>query len=202
MDFSKIKPAVEEIALTNEQTEQIINSCKGKKRKFNYKPLIAAAAAAIIIVVIASPGFLFRAKEADNAVAENAKQNPAEDYYYIADEDIYYNSSASGSGDNAFQNICEFIDLTAFEAEEFNELYALIPSEFLYLSGDEDLAGWLAEISADDGMAIMQFVIRFNVSKEDFDHSNIGFAARTGKSFDSDAIYTFDKELVDSIYRK
>lgn len=201
MDFSKIKPAVEEITLSNEQKEQIISSCQGKKRKFNYRPLIAAAAAAIIISVIFSPGFLFRAKTADSA--ENAAQgNLKNDYQYTADEEYYDAQSSFFSAGGATQDFCIFADLTAFEAEEFTELYTLIPAEFLYLSGDEDLSGWLAEISADDGMAIMQFVIRFNVPKEDFDHANIGFAARTGKFFDSDAIYTFDKELVDSLYRK
>lgn len=198
MDFSKIKPAVEEISLSDEQKEQITSSCQGKKRKFNYRPLIAAAAAAIIISVIFSPGFLFRAKTADSA--ENAA--PQEDYHYAADEEYYDAQSSISSAGGPVEDICIFADLTAFEAEEFTELYALIPAEFLYLSGDEDLSGWLAEISADDGMAIMQFVIRFNVPKEDFDHANIGFAARTGNFFDSDAIYTFDKELVDSLYRK
>lgn len=201
MDFSKIKPAVEEITLSDEQKEQIISSCQGKKRKFNYRPLIAAAAAAIIISVIFSPGFLFRAKTADSA--ENAAQgNLKNDYYYTADEEYYDAQASNSSAGGPMEDICIFADLTAFEAEEFTELYTLIPAEFLHLSGDEDLSTWLAGISANEGMAIMQFVIRFNVSREDFDHANISFAARTGKFFDADAVYSFDKELTDSIYRK
>ncbi len=200
MDFSKIKPAVEEISLTEEQKEQIINACSGKKRKFNYKPLIAAAAIAVVVVSLFSPGFLFRAKTADSA--ENmAQEYPGEDYHYLADKDIYYDSSENGAGSDTNQDICIFADMTAFETDEFTELYCLIPSEFLHFAGD-DLSGWLSEVSADDGMAIMQFAMRFNISKEDFDSANIAFAARTGKYFDADSIYTFDRELVDSIYRK
>ncbi len=200
MDFSKIKPAVEDISLTDEQKEQIINRCKGKKRKFNYKTLVAAAAAAVFVVVIASPGFLFRAGSSDTA--ENAAQSDSkENYGYLADEefhDAYANNSSAGG---PVEDVCIYADFTAFSAPGFTELYSLIPAEFLHFADDE-LSGWLAEVSADGGMAIMQFVIDFNVEREDFDRSNIAFAARTGKSFDADAIYTFDRELVDGIYRK
>ena len=200
MDFSKIKPAVEEISLTEEQKEQIINACNGKKRKFNYMPLVAAAAAITIIFALFSPGFLFRAKTADSA--ENVKQeNFAKDYHYLADEDIYYGSENGGAGDLPAQDICIFADITAFEADEFTELYCLIPSEFLHFAGD-DLSGWLAAVSPDNGMAIMQFAKDFNISKNDFDSANSAFEARTGKSFDSDSIYTFSKEIVDGIYGK
>ncbi len=195
MDLSKIRPAVEEITLTDEQKEQIISSCKGKKRRFNYKPLIAAAAAAIIIVAVFSPGFLFRAKTADNAAQENIK----EDYHYLADEGNFVNAN---SATGATGDICIYADFTAFSAEDFTELYSLIPAEFAPLSEGEDFSGWLSEISADDGMAIMQFVMHFNISRADFDRANIAFAARTGKCFDADAIYSFDKELTDSIYIK
>lgn len=200
MDFSKIRPAVEEITLTDEQMEQIISNCKRKKKKFNYKPLIAAAAAAVIIVVIASPGFLFRAKNADSA--ENIKQeNFADDYDYLADEDIYYHSENSGAGDMPAQDVCIFADFSAFEADEFSELYCLIPSEFLHFAGD-GLNSWLSSVSPDNGMAIMQFVMHFSISKDDFISANLAFSSRTGKCFDTDAIYTFDKELIDGIYRK
>ncbi len=201
MDFSKIRPAVEEITLTDEQMEQIISNCKRKKKKFNYKPLIAAAAAAVIIVVIASPGFLFRAKEADNAVSENTNQTPAENYGFLADEDIYYHSENSGAGDMPAQDVCIFADFSAFEADEFSELYCLIPSEFLHFAGD-DLNSWLSSVSPDNGMAIMQFVMHFSIPKDDFISANLAFSSRTGKCFDTDAIYTFDKELIDGIYRK
>lgn len=200
MDFSKIKPAVEEISLTEEQKEQIINACNGKKRKFNYMPLVAAAAAITIVVALFSPGFLFRSKTADSA--ENVKQeNFAEDYGYLADGDIYYYSENSGAGDMPAQDVCIFADITAFEADEFAELYCLIPSEFLHFAGD-DLSRWLSAVSPDNGMAIMQFASDFDISKDDFESANSAFETRTGKRFDTDAIYSFDKALVDSIYRK
>lgn len=203
MDFSKIKPAVEDISLTDEQKEQIINSCQGKKRKLNYKPLVAAAAAAVIIVAIASPGFLFRAKSSDTA--ENAAQGDAKDNYgYLADEEIcdeYANNSSIDSADGPVEDVCLYADLTAFAAPDFKELYSLIPAEFLHFADDE-LSGWLSEVSADGGMAMMQFAKDFGIERTDFDHANIAFAARTGNCFDADAIYTFDKELIDSIYHK
>lgn len=200
MDFSKIKPAVEDISLTDEQKEQIINNCREKKRKFNYKALVAAAAAAVIIVAIASPGFLFRAKSSD--AAENAAQGDSkENYDYLADEEIcdeYVNNSSAGG---PVEDVCQYADFTAFSAPGFTELYSLIPAEFLHFADDE-LSSWLAEVSADDGMAIMQFVIDFGIERTDFDRANIAFAARTGKSFDADAIYTFDRKLIEGIYRK
>lgn len=200
MDFSKIKPAVEEITLSAEQKEQIINSCQGKKRKFNYKPLIAAAAAAIIISVIFSPGFLFRAKTADTA--ENAAQGNAKEDYYVADEEYYYAQSYSSSAGGAMQDVCEYADFTAFTAPDFTELYSVIPAEFVPLAGDGDFSGWLSEVSPEGGMAILQFVMHFGIERSDFDSANIAFAARTGKFFDADSVYSFDKELTDSLYRK
>lgn len=201
MDFSKIKPAVEEISLTDEQKEQIISSCQGKKRKFNYKPLIAAAAAAIIISVIFSPGFLFTAKTADTA--ENAAQGDSKnDYHYTAGEEYYDAQSSNFSAGGATQDICIYADFTAFNAPDFSELYSIIPAEFVPLAGDEDFSSWLSSVSAENGMAIMQFAKDFGIERSDFDSANIAFAARTGKFFDADTIYTFDKEQIDSLYRK
>lgn len=200
MDFSKIKPAVEDISLNDEQMEQIINNCKIKKKKPDYKPLVAAAAAAVIIVAVFSPGFLFRAKTADTA-ENGAMQSPAEDYHMLADEDIYYYSENSGAGDMPAQDICIFADITAFETDEFTELYYLVPSEFLHHAGD-NLNSWISSVSADNGMAMMQFVKDFNIPREDFDSANLAFAARTGNYFDADLIYTFDKNKIDDFYRK
>ena len=74
MDFEKIKPAVEEIALDDIQKARILNACKKQKRKFNFKPIVGiAAAAAVITLVLASPGFLFRASKADDEALENLK---------------------------------------------------------------------------------------------------------------------------------
>ena len=66
MDFDKIKPAVESIQLSEKQKEDILNACKGKKEKFNYKPLATVAAVIVItLVYFGVNGTLFGAKMAE-----------------------------------------------------------------------------------------------------------------------------------------
>lgn len=197
MDFSKIRPAVEDITLSDEQKEKILDACRGKKRKFNYRPLAFAAAAAVTLVVIASPGFLFRAGSSNDA-AENVK----EDYYNNASGNVYLYTA---DGDFCPQSPAEngtSADMPVFDAEEFSQLYSVIPREFAALADSVEYESWVSEISSANGMALMQFVKHFGIERSVFDSANIAFAARTGRFFDADAIYTFDKSLTDSIYLK
>ncbi len=183
MDFSKIKPAVEDITLSDEQKEKILDACRGKKRKFNYRPLAFAAAAAVTLVVIASPGFIFRAGSSNDA-AENIKEDynnaSAEMYQYTADGDF---NTIGGGGVLA--------DMPLFEAEEFPEQYSVIPYEFIALADSIEYKNWVSGISADGGMALMQFVKHFGIERSDFDTANIAYAARTGRFFDADEVYSF-----------
>ncbi|MEE1012572.1 MAG: hypothetical protein U0L11_11135, partial [Acutalibacteraceae bacterium] len=87
MDFDKIRPAVEEIALDDIQKAKILNSCKNKKRKFNYKPIVGiVASAAVITLVLASPGFLFRASEADESPEDFFADRAENEIFYADDE--------------------------------------------------------------------------------------------------------------------
>lgn len=194
MDFEKIRPAVEEISLSDSQKEEILNVCRGKKRKFNYKPLAAVAAAAAIIIAVFSPGFLFRAKSEDNAAPQEAYD--AEDafdiYYNIADKEISANSAASAQGTS---------DFPLFEAEGFEDIYAVVPAEFSRLVSIEEYKSWSITVTADGGMAAMQFAGHFGITRADFDAANEAYAARTGDYLNADIIYTFDKNAVDEIYK-
>ena len=52
--------------------------------------------------------------------------------------------------------------------------------------------------------AIMQFIKHFDIEKDTFDAANTEYSKRCPYDigFDSDIIYTFDRELVDSFYKK
>lgn len=192
MDFSKIRPAVEDITLSDNQKEKILGACRGKKRKFNYKPLAFAAAAAVTIVVIASPGFIFKAGSS-NDTAENAKENyynsaSGEMYMYTADEDFSPQSSVENS---------LMADAPVFDAGGCSEQYSLIPREFIALADSAEYKSWVSGISPEDGMALMQFVKHFGIERSDFDNANIAYAARTGNFFDAETVYSFDKEITE-----
>ena len=68
MDFEKIKPAVEDITLSEAQKQAIIAECAKAKKK-SRAPIYAVAAVAAMLILVFSPGFLFRAdrKSADSA---------------------------------------------------------------------------------------------------------------------------------------
>ncbi len=197
MDFEKIRPAVEEIALDDIQKAQILNACKNKKRKFNYKPLVGIAAAAAITVALFSPGFIFKASEAEN-IASDSAENGKGSYELYADQEMYINDSLTVSA-----------DIPLFEAKEFYELYSIVPYEFSSLVSEEEYKEWSAAVTADGGMAMAQFVLDFNIPREDFETANNLYKERTfahmadyAVDFDADIIYSFDREQIDSFYKK
>lgn len=205
MDFEKIRPAVEEIALDDIQKAKILNTCKNQKRKFNYKPIVGiAAAAAAVTLVLVSPGFLFRAEKAN----DEALQEPAEN---MADIFYSYNSKLEDceEGDVVIQNTSSAAEQPLFEAEEFRDIYAIIPAEFASLVSDEEYKSWSATVTADGGMAMAQFVEYFSVPREDFDFANTFYNERTlahisdtADYFDADVIYSGNREMIDDFYKK
>lgn len=202
MDFDKIKPAVEEIALDDIQKAKILNSCKNKKRKSKLRPLSGiAAAAAVITVVLASPGFLFRASAPDKNAADSAS-GVKEEYDLYAKEDVYEDIIY-------MENSSAATDYPLFNAEDFHDIYAIIPYEFRSLVDDEEYGIWANGINADGGMAMVQFVEHFNVSREDFETANALYNERilahlgdTGIGFDTDIIYSGDRNKIDGFYKK
>ena len=191
MDFEKIKTAVEEISLSDIQKEVILNACKGKKRKFNYKPFAAVAAAAVIIIALISPGFLMKASSPDSAANEKAEDIMDNFYLYSADNDSV---AEVGSGNFFAQSQ---YSSHVFEADNFDKIYSVIPHEFALLVSEDEYTLWASTVSPDGGMAIMQFVKHFNISREDFDRTN----DVCGNLFDAEIIYSFDREIIDSYYR-
>ncbi len=182
MDFDKIKTAVGEIELSDLQRQKILDSCKEKKRKFNYKPLVAVAAV-LVVIVIGSPGFLFRAGEkADNAVRN-------EEFDLFADNKDGFCVAESQA--------VEWV----FGADGFQREYCVVPSEFSSLVSEAEFTEWKMQANADNGMAMMQFVMFFGISRESFDRANADYVNRTGSDgFNADIIYTFNKETVDELY--
>lgn len=200
MDFNKIKTAVDEIKLSDSFKEEIINSCSGKKRKFNYKPLAAVAAAAAVIVILISPGFLFQAsmKESGNMMPDN-----------IAGDFEYYAADSAAGMEQQIENSSSHSYIPLFDAESFEEVYAIIPSEFSSLVNEDEFEEWKLTVKAENGMAMMQFVEHFGISEEAFDTANKEYnktnyidIKKNNNYFDREIIYSFDRELIDSFYSK
>lgn len=218
MDFDKIKPAAEEISLNDIQKESILAACReAKRKKFNYKLWIPVAAAAMFAVVLISPGFLFRAKSEDSAALDNknfAAQYEAE----IFDDQVLCDTESGGGG--VIQYSASISSATLFKHEGFRRIYAIIPEQFSWLVDADEYRLWEPGIKASGGMAMMQFVEHFNISREDFDTANKAYAAYIDSSyidghldgipeteqqeareiFNADIIYTFDSEKIDEYY--
>ncbi len=200
MDFEKIKPAVEEIALDDIQKAKILNACKNKKRKFNYKPIIGiAAAAAVVTVVLVSPGFLFKASspETNDVAADSAEEGKGSFNYLVEEDMIIVQNSSTSSG------------TPLFEADEYHEIYSIIPFEFSSLVNNEEYKTWSEKVTADGGMAMAQFVLDFNIPREDFETAFALYSERTfvnvsdsAVNYDADIIYSFDRETIDNYYKK
>lgn len=211
MDFDKIRPAVESIELSEKQKEDIINACKGRKRKFNYKPLATVAAVIVVtLVCYGLNGTLFGAKMADEA--ENAVMS---DIHYTADEDVDFYSSALGdmnAGDKLVVNQSQSLTVSP------RPIYKIIPAAFSELVDKTEFDEWYSSVTADDGMLIMQFVEHFGIEKADFEKANADYALELEKIygepasvspeegkehleiFNSDIIYSFDRDVIDGYY--
>ena len=195
MDFEKIKPAVEDITLSEAQKQAIIAECAKAKKK-SRAPIYAVAAAAAMLILVFSPGFLFRADRKSADSAGNIEE--------------YCNNIAESTATSDFRN---------FEADGYADIYSVIPSEFVSLVDYDEFAEWSDECTADGGMALLQFVEHFQIPKEDFEAANAEYSARnaeedagesagdnkaaqSAESINAELIYSFDKEKIDEYYRK
>ncbi|MGN0545854.1 MAG: hypothetical protein ACI4I3_00860 [Acutalibacteraceae bacterium] len=199
MDFEKIKPAVEDITLSEAQKQEIIAECAKAKKKSRAPIYAVAAAAAVIIIVAASPGFFLRAGSKSADSAGNIEE--------------YCNSVAESTATG---------DFVLFEADGYADIYSVIPSEFVLLVNYDEFAEWSGECTAEGGMALMQFARRFNIPKEDFEAANAEYSARDAgegtladaasdddnkasqpaESINAELIYSFDKEKIDEYYKR
>ncbi len=200
MDFEKIKPAVDEISLSDEQTAKILEACKAKKRKKRNVWIPVAVAAACTAIVFSPTVFIGMkgansAAEADMAAPENINTD------YLCD---YYVDTENGKGFYTAQSTAQAAEIL-FERDGFGTIYGIIPFQFASLVDAEEYENWKLTVDASGGMAIAQFVEHFGISKESFDAANSEYALAIGndanaEAFNSDIIYTFDKETIDSYY--
>lgn len=218
MDFEKIKPAAEEISLDELQKERILAACRQTKRKkSSYKIWILVAAAAMFAVVLISPGFLFRAKSEDSAALDN--KNSAEQYNaeILADQEFFDTESGNGA---IIQHSTSLSAEKLFNSNGYRKIYAIIPEQFSWLVDTNEYRRWKSGVKASGGMAMLQFIEHFNISREDFDAANEAYAAYLDSShvdghlsgvpetaqqenreiFNADIIYSFDKVKIDEYY--
>ena len=228
MDFNILKTAADEIVLDDIQKEKILLACRGKKRRrINYKAIAAAAAILVITLAVFSPGFLMKA----GAPADSAENQAAVNDFYAADEDINFfsdqivaqdsNSSAKGSGTVAYSaSSLNSTNYKVFAAGSFRSIYSIIPEQFYSLVTHEEFSAWSASVISENGMAIMQFVEHFGISRDDFEKANKSYAKAIYKEygtaplfksgdyreqekyeiFDPDLIYSFDRTEIDEYY--
>lgn len=179
-DFKKIKPAVEEISLSDIQKAQILNACKGRRRqKSSVKPLLAAAAAvAVIAAAVFSPGFFMRAnKSCDTAAAEEQE----------------YSGEAENKPDSS-------VDLLSDKLRDASACPA-VPEQFARLVDRAEFEKWESGLSAENGSALAQFVEYFSIPREDFDRANAEYASENGcEPFDADLIYSSITEATVKCY--
>ena len=221
MDFDKIRSAVEEIEISEIQQERIIEACeKHKKKSFNYKLWIPVAAA-VFAVVIFSPGFIFRAgsKASDMEAPENGNgfeyfADAAEEEKYAAVEDCITQIMVS------VQNQSTAVEVKSlFNSGVYRKIYSVIPSQFVWLVDSAEYEEWAKNVSVSGGMAMLQFVEHFDITREEFDSANEAYAAYLNSTsgysilgkpaseaeeeveiFNAEVIYSFDKEKINSYY--
>ena len=221
MDFEKIKPAVEEIKLSEIQQERIIEACENhKKKSFNYKLWIPVAAAAVVTLVIFSPGFIFRAsKSADNMEMESPESGNGFYYNYAADEDMFVVEDHMADGAVSAQSQTVTVEVKSlFNSGVYRKIYSVIPSQFAWLVDCEEYEEWEKSVRATGGMAMLQFVEHFGITREEFNSANEAYEAylkstrggavnkpsneneEESEIFNADIIYSFDKEKINKYY--
>lgn len=221
MDFEKIKPAVEEIKLSEIQQERIIEACENhKKKSFNYKLWIPVAAAAVVTLVIFSPGFIFRAsKSADNMEMESPESGNGFYYNYAADEDMFVVEDYMADGAVSVQSQTVTVEVKSlFNSGVYRKIYSVIPSQFAWLVDCEKYEEWEKSVRATGGMAMLQFVEHFGITREEFNSANEAYEAylkstrggavnkpsneneEESEIFNADIIYSFDREKINSYY--
>lgn len=199
MDFDKIKPAVEEIRLSGKQKEDILNACKGKKKKFNFKPLATVAA----VLVLTFGFFTMRVAFLGAKSADSSSR--------LELDEVFGDIAETGDSD---------INQSASTFLNKRPIYFVVPTAFSDLVDEAEFSLWQSRASAENGMLIAQFAEYFNISKEDFEKANAAYALQIeeiygekaqvdppqGKEyleiFNSDIIYSFDKTVTDNYYSK
>ena len=141
-------------------------------------------------------GFLYLEDSINGAVYDK------EIIYDAAEEDCLsvQNQSAAVDSDVLFDNGI------------YREIYSVIPSQFAWLVDSDEYEKWKKSVDASDGMAMLQFVEYFGISREEFDIANEAYKAYISEMkmsaenpqkteiFNADIIYTFSREEIDHYY--
>ena len=104
-------------------------------------------------------------------------------------------------------------------SSKYRQCYYDVPYDFVILIGEEEFDGWYDEIYEfnPDKSQIVSFVQYFNISKEDFEKTNLQMAKsfaefnptmrpldyenqQTYEIYNADIIYTFDDEIINEYY--
>ncbi len=105
------------------------------------------------------------------------------------------------------------------ESSKYRQCYYDVPYDFVILIGEEEFDRWYDEIYEfnPDKSQIVSFVQHFNISKEDFEKTNLQMAKsfaefnptmrpldyenqQTYEIYNADIIYTFDDEIINEYY--
>lgn len=223
-EFDKFKEAAQEIKLDDLQKQKILAACKNKKRrKINYTALAAAAAMLVITVAVFSPGFLMKAGAPMEMAANNfADEDTAEQEVFdnlFSDSSAHLSNSIGSGAENGNYKVVDEFTQSVFDAEDFRQIYSVIPQSFVALVDSDEFALWSTSVEADGGMAIVQFVEHFEISKEAFDEANRRYAKQINtfygatplyftpfeenesyEIFNVELIYSSDREEIDEYY--
>lgn len=194
-DFDKLREAAEEIKLDDLQKQRILEACKNKKRKkINYTAIAAVAAVLVITVAVFSPGFLMKA----GAPMEMMKNDSAAENVILADREpnlfsdseVQLENSIHSADENGNYKIADECTQIIFDAEGFRQIYSVIPQHFIALVDYDEFALWSSSVTAEDGMAIVQFAEHFGISKEAFDDANREYARYINSFYAASPLYT------------
>ncbi len=149
-----------------------------------------------------------------------AKSAETENFYFSADtatdEDLKFGSDEVIIQESANGATLNYV---IFDAPEFRELYSVIPKPFYELVGFEEFNEWALTAKKSDGMAIVQFVEHFGITRAEFDSANRAYFDLISEHYDlyaftdnipvegvevfnSDIIFSGDKEKINEYYLK
>lgn len=227
MDPKELKAAAEQLRLTEEEKQAMIDACAGRKRRPPVRRIAAIAAALLVLTALAAaPGFLFRAGRAKDPA-------PAEDYALMVEQEDKRsdeNHMEAASAASAVQP--DGTDATraygggTMKQQRYRINYYDVPAPFVDLVGRKEYGAWydqyILPYEQDDRneMLMKQFIQHFHISREAFDKANLRWAIlirdkldavpklspkdywdqETEEVYNADIIYTFDDEIINSYY--
>ena len=230
MDPRELKTAAEQLSLTDEEKQAMIDACAGRKRKPPYRTIAAIAAALLLVTALAAaPGIFFRAGSAKKAA------DTMEAEYALSDEEVKAENANGAVREDAAQSAAssaspaEATKMTdgngggVIRPQKYRARYYTLYAPFVQLVGREACREWWETIdssSSATSMVMLQFVRHFNITREQFDKANLETARiirdkldgrpcmrpmdyanqETDEIYNADIIYTFDEDIINAYY--